>query len=412
MKTYRYQAKDIKGNDRDGTVKAASKSEAEGMLVRQDLIVIELEESVEGETPKETRKRLLSVAQSQLGMVPPDELAQFFYEMSVLLQAAVPVPDALDLYLSGSAKTPLERELHDVVTEVRAGGSLSDALRRRDRIFPPICAALVKSGESSGTMPRVFRQLSTFFDESQKVRDRIVSAATYPMVVAALAGLVVLGLVLVVAPRFAQIYEQIGLPLPLATRIFLELGNHDVAVLAISLVALALMVGGVLWLRTSPQGPMAADRLKLRLWVVGPVLRQVALASFCHTLAMLQESGMRTPEAVDLAADAAGNRVVTEQVRKMRDGLLGGQPLSAVAAHEKVFSAHDIGMIRTGETSGQLSLMLTKLGDLLSARAEARITKLLSLVEPLLISFIAVGVGGTVLALAFPILNLPALLSQ
>ena len=412
MKTYRYQAKDIKGHDRDGTVKAATKAEAEAVLVRQDLIVIELAEETAAASPQSAQKRLLGAAQLQLGITSQAELARFCYEMSVLLQAAVPVPEALDIYLSGLGKGPFERELREVLAEVRAGTALSDALRRRDRTFPPICAALVKSGEASGTMPRVFRQLSSFFTESQAVRDRVVSAATYPLVVATLAGLVVLGLVLVIAPRFALIYEQIGLPLPFATRVFLEIGNHGLALLGLAVAIIVGGAGALLWMRSSPRGPMTADGLKLRLWIVGPVLRDVALASFCQTLAMLNDSGMRTPDAIDLAADAAGNRVVAEQVRKMRDGLLGGQPLSAVAAHENLLTAHDLGMIRTGESSGQLSLMLAKLGDLLAAQAESRMTKLLSLVEPLLISFIALFVGGTVLALAFPILNLPALLGQ
>jgi type II secretory pathway component PulF len=346
------------------------------------------------------------------GSVKLSELARFLFDMSILMDASILLPEALELFSKGESKSALRRELKSILREIREGKSLSDSMRQRPGMFPSICTALVRAGETSGRMGIIFSQLSRYFENIDSVRVKVIQSLSYPLFIMGLAVIIVCGLCFFVAPKFAEIYVQIGLPIPGVTKIFLFLGSYSKVVLVFFILLILTVIALPILLRRNKRVRLLFDRLKLRLVLIGPILYQVSISNFCRTLGILYESGIKLPDAVALAAGAAGNSYLTERMKSLREGIQEGCSLADVVEREGLFGDENIGMLRVGERSGNLATILHKIADILVLNAESTIRQALTLLEPALISFIAVFVGGIVVSLALPILNLQALLQQ
>ncbi|HXE71898.1 MAG TPA: type II secretion system F family protein, partial [Candidatus Nitrosotenuis sp.] len=274
-RVYRYRALDPQGKASHGTIEAPTEEQAMTLLARQDLVVQEIRE-VDRETPPRPAPK----ARIPEGGVSAEELASFAYELSALLSSGVQLAQALELQVKDRTRGRMDPVVLDLLRQVRAGTPFSQALESHPGVFPPIFPALVRSGEGTGNVDKALAQLSDFFEKIDQVKNRILSAMSYPVVVSGMALVIITALFIFMVPRFNQIYEQIGVPVPTITRLVLDLGQYaDEAVLTLVLAA-ALATPVLRRVLSTPAGRLAADRLKLRLPVVGEVFRQVALANF------------------------------------------------------------------------------------------------------------------------------------
>ena len=401
---YRYTALDGHGRETRGTLEAPSPEEAMTRLARRDLVVQDLRElgREEGAAPGRAGDRPVSV----------DELASFSYELSALLQAGVPLPAALELQVKDSSRGRMDAVVLDLLQQVRAGTPFSTAVQSHPAVFPPVYSALIRSGEGTGSVDRALAQLSEFFERIDQVRNRILSALSYPVVVSGMALVIMTALFLFMVPRFDQIYQSIGVPVPAMTRLVLDAGESADDFALVGVVLLALGVPLARRALSTPAGRRAADRWKLRAPLLGEVFTQVALASFSKTLALLHQNGVTLPNGVDLAAAASGNTWLEGRFAPAVAALRAGSSLSEALRPTGFFSEKMLGMLAAGEKSGNLSDMLLKLAEFTENRTEHRVDRVLALLEPLTIGLIGLAVGTAVITLGAPLMSISSAIQQ
>lgn len=405
MKKFKYTSEDANGKTSEGTVEADSKDEAMAILARRDLIVKSIEEL--GEKGKDEKFQLKIPALSKAASLA--DLSNFCYELSALLNSGVPLPKALQLFITGEKnKTPFLDVVQDVLQNVRAGTALSAAIASHPDTFPPIFEAMCKAGEGTGTLDSDLDQLSIYFANVDRIRNQIISALIYPMVVVAVAFVILTGIFTYAVPKFTNIYEHLGVQLPFFTRILIDIGkNFHYFIYTLAALVILAAIPGYLYFNTE-KGKGTLDAIKLKMPILGSIFYHVSIASFCKTLALLNANGVNLREAVSLSAHSSGNRYLISQFMKMEPALQEGKQLSQALVETGALPEQVIGMLEAGEKAGKLSQMLDKIADFTDNRTKQKIDRLMSLLEPALIVVIGFFVGVTIIALAGPIFQLPA----
>ena len=410
---FRYFTVNDEGSQEEGTIEASSSKEAQEILARRDIIATKIEsEEAHREKEQEPIARVSSVSRKIFGKkASVEDLADLSYELSILLESGLSLPDALTLY-AGDSENCFDRELRSVVGEVRGGTSFSEALKKREQTFPAVFSAMVHSGEKAGKMPSVLQVLAKYFEQMDDIKNRMISAASYPLFVAVLAFVVIFALIIFIVPIFAKIYNHMGIKLPLVTRIFLSVGNHKNLILSL----LALIVIGIVAICSlagkNPRFRERIDRLKISLWLTGPISRDMAITNFSVTMGMLCENGLKLHEAIDLAAEASGNIYMEKKLKSLKKGLCEGKSLSSVLSEKKIMDSKRLGMIKAGEHSGNIGGVLMKLSEIIFTQVDHKIKRLLGMLEPVLVIIIGIAVGSAIISLALPILNLSSFLNK
>lgn len=405
MKKFSYTGEDSGGKSTLGTVEAETKEEALTILGQRDLIITSINETGEGskDTPFHFEFKLATQAEPRVSL---ENLSSFAYEMSALLGAGVSLPNALELQLTEKRGSGFNEVLKDVLKDVRAGTPFSKALSNHPETFPPIYAALVRASEGSGTLEKSMQSLSDYFESLNEIRNRIITAMSYPVFVVICAIILLSGLFIFAVPRFASIYTQIGVPLPLFTRIMVDIGEAADKVIIVAAVLLVVFCIPILTFIRSGKGSLFLDKLKLKIPMVGSIITEIAIANFCKNLAVLNSSGVGLIESVDLSAHACGNSYIINELMVIEKPLNEGKMLSEALKSVPVFPAQVIGMLEAGEKSGKLSEMLKRMADFSNRRVEHEIERLMSFMEPMLILLVGIFVGTAIIALALPILNI------
>jgi type IV pilus assembly protein PilC len=271
---------------------------------------------------------------------------------------------------------------------------------------------MVRAGESSGRLDEILDRLANYLEKVEGLRRKVQASLYYPAVVSVLAFSISAFLVIVIVPKFKEIFSTLGGNLPLPTRLLLQTSDvlrHYLVVEAAALVM--LMTGFQVYIRT-PRGRAWFDRLKLRLPVVGKLLRKVAIARFSRTLATLVRAGVPILTAMDIVARTAGNKVIEEAVMAARTSVREGENIADPLAQSKAFPPMVTRMIAVGEKTGELEKMLTKVADFYESEVDAAVSGLTSLIEPLIIAFLGLVIGAIVIALFMPILTITQLIQR
>lgn len=397
MADFRYSAFDAGGKAVSGTMQARTQDEAMETLARQGLTVSELREVTAGAAPAPGPR-------SQA--VGADELASFAYELSALLQAGVSLAPALELLVKDEKQSALSQVTLELLRDVRAGTAFSAALEKRPEVFPPIFPALVRAGEGTGGLEKSLAHISAYLEKADEARNKVLSSLAYPVMVSGMALTIITALFLFMVPRLKEIYGQIGAPIPAITAAFLNLGEvADVGAMILLVVGLVGLPSLRAYLGSAP-GRRMMDRWKLQLPLLGDVFRQVALASFNKTLALLHGSGVPLPQGVAMAAAASGNTVIQAKYMQAVSSLREGRSLAISLGELGLYSQKMIGMIEAGEKSGNLSDMLSRMADFAENRTAHKVQRLMAMLEPLTIGFLGLLVGAAVLILGAPLLSL------
>ncbi|HKU19557.1 MAG TPA: type II secretion system F family protein [Terriglobales bacterium] len=338
--------------------------------------------------------------------VKAKELAVFTRQFSVMIDAGLPLVQCLEILSSQQENKAFARMLAGVRGSVEAGSSLANALRQHPKGFDDLYTNMVEAGESGGILDTILQRLSTYIEKAVKLKRSVQSAMIYPVAVVVIAGGVVALLLWKVVPIFTTLFAGLGVALPLPTRIVIAL-SHFVASFGPILLGLLVLIGlGIRWYYRTPPGRMAIDALILKIPVLGPLMRKIAVARFTRTLGTLITSGVPMLESMDITARTSGNAVVEKAIAQVRRAIEGGQTIVDPLRETGVFPNMVVQMIGVGEQTGALDAMLQKVADFYEDEVDAAVGDLLTALEPIIILFLGVVVGGVVISMYMPLFSL------
>ncbi|HEX3626052.1 MAG TPA: type II secretion system F family protein [Verrucomicrobiae bacterium] len=410
MNVFRYQAIETSGATVAGTIEAADRKAALRLLGQRGLFPSTLEACVPGQkagaAPPSGAGRKSDTQLSFGQGVRRKEITGFTREISALLGAGIPIPQALEGLGEQEENVVLRETIRGISDSVRTGAALSTAMDGHPKLFSKLYVSMVRVGEEGGVLPKVMADLADLLEHQDEVRGEVVAAVSYPVFVLCFGALTVTILLAFVLPRLFSQMEEILTTLPLPTLILLKVSgflHHDWFYLVAALAALA---AGFRWYVRRPDGAEAWDGVKLRIPIIGSLLRAAALSRFARTLGTLVRSGVSLLPALKIVENTIGNRVLARQIALVAEETRGGDSLAGPLRKLGVFPRSVVQMIDVGEETGKLDEMLLKVAAIEERHMRARTKTLISVLAPLLIILVGSVVGFVVIAILVPIFRL------
>jgi type IV pilus assembly protein PilC len=381
-----------------GECAADSVQEAVAGLRRDQIVVTRIE-------PANAARRK-AVSSRRYRAVKPRSLAAFTRQFAVMIDAGLPLVTCLDLLGTGESDRGLAHAILHTRGEVERGSSLADAMKKHPAVFDPLYANMIAAGETGGILDTILERLAIYIEKAVKLRGQVRSAMIYPAAVITIAGIVIVVILWKVIPTFAALFAGLGAELPLPTRIVVALSDGLVG-------SLPWLVGGVVGsvfafrrYAATPNGRRVVHSALLAMPVLGPLLRKIAVARFCRTLGTLIASGVPILDGLDITAATSGNAVIEDALLTARRSIERGDTIAAPLRQTAVFPPMVVQMIGAGEATGALDTMLGKIADFYEEEADAAVAGLVSLLEPLMVAFLGLVVGGIVIAMYLPMFDL------
>jgi type IV pilus assembly protein PilC len=402
MPVFTYKGTNRSGGNVSGEVTATSKAELQNLLRRQQITPTKMSEK-----GKEFNMPTFG------GGVNAKELAIFTRQFSVMIDAGLPLVQCLEILASQQENKMFQKVLTGTRASVEGGATLSAAMRQYPKVFDSLYVNMVEAGETGGILDTILQRLSSYIEKNVKLQRAVKSAMVYPVGVLTVAGGVIILLLWKVVPIFATLFAGLGVDLPLPTKIVIGMSNMIGSIFGLlALVAFAGMIVGLkIWYGTA-QGRYAIDATILRLPVLGMLMRKIAVARFTRTLGTLIASGVPILEGLDITARTAGNAVVERALQQVRKSLEEGKSLTEPLKDSEVFPGMVTQMISVGEQTGAMDAMLQKIADFYEEEVDAAVKDLLTALEPIMIVFLGVVVGGVVISMYLPLFTLIGKLSQ
>jgi len=401
MPTFTYVAKTRDGQKRSGTLTAENKSALLRSLQAQGLTA----DTVREKGAKSKSKRGPRVKST--------EILVFTRQLSTIVNAGLPLLQGLDILAEQTEDERFAGVLREIGAAVEGGESFSEALKRHPQIYSDLYVSMIRAGEASGNLDNVLLQLADYMESMEELKRRIRSAMTYPVVAFGMIVLIAAGLIIWVVPQFAEIFKSFDKALPAPTQLLIDVSEilRSWKIFVVIAAAIAGIIGFRAY-RETTNGRYQTDAMMLKLPVFGKLLRKVSISRFARTLSTLTRSGVSILAALEIVERTAGNEVFARVVRKAGDSVRGGETLAEPLARSQEFPAMVTRMIGVGEKTGALEQMLAKISDFYDSEVKAAVDGLTSLIEPILILMMGIVVGGIVIALFMPILQLSSLVSQ
>ena len=340
------------------------------------------------------------------GKVPARDVVIFTRQFSTMINAGLPLVQALDILAKQSDNKALQQVTRAVVFDVESGATVSDALGRHPKVFTDLYTNMVAAGEAGGILDTILMRLATFLEKNDALIRKVKGAMIYPLVIAGVAVIAVTVLLWKVIPVFETMFASVALELPAPTRFVIGLSRFINGYWWAVLGGAAAAVFLVRNYYATQGGKLVIDRLLLKLPVLGDVLRKSAVSRFTRTLGTLIGSGVSILDGLEITARTAGNRVIQDAILESRASIAGGDTSAAPLAKSQVFPPMVISMIAVGEQTGGLDEMLTKIADFYDGEVDAAVSALLSLLEPMMIVVLGVVVGGMVVSMYLPIFDM------
>jgi type IV pilus assembly protein PilC len=338
--------------------------------------------------------------------VSAKNLAVFTRQFSVMVDAGLPLLQCLDILGAQEEDKNFAAVILQTRRDVEAGASLADAMRKHPRTFDPLFTNMIAAGEAGGILDTILKRLATYIEKAVKLASQVKSAMVYPVAVIVIAGIVVGVILWKVIPTFASLFSGLGADLPLPTRVVIAVSDNLVRFFPLVLVIGGAGVYGFKHYYATERGRRVVDAALLKMPVLGPIMRKIAVARFCRTLATLTSSGVPILDGLEITARTAGNAIVEDAVMLTRKSIERGESVSAPLKDTKVFPAMVTQMIGVGEATGALDTMLAKIADFYEEEVDTAVAGLLTLLEPIMIAFLGGIVGGIVIAMYLPIFDL------
>jgi type IV pilus assembly protein PilC len=401
MPVFTYRGVNRAGATVTGERTATSKAELQNLLRREQINVNKLSEK-----GKEFAFPTFG------GGVTSKDLAIFTRQFSVMIDAGLPLVQCLEILAGQQENKTFQKILTGVRGSVEGGATLSSSMKQYEKVFDPLYYNMVEAGETGGILDTILQRLSTYIEKNVKLKRAVKSALIYPISVLGIAGGVITLLLWKVVPIFVTLFAGLGADLPLPTRIVIGLSNFVGSIYGLLIVV--CIVGGAIGLKFwygTPQGRLAIDATILKLPVLGLLMRKIAVARFTRTLGTLISSGVPILEGLDITARTSGNAIVERAINKTRKAVEAGRSLVDPLKETEVFPGMVTQMIAVGEQTGAMDAMLQKVADFYEEEVDAAVKDLLTALEPVMIVFLGVVVGGVVISMYMPLFSLIGKLS-
>ena len=392
MATFTYTARSFAGDIRTATLEAQSRDDVIAQLRRQRLNVIKIDEA----TPKKPKR----------GHIKMRDIVILTRQFSTMINAGLPLVQAMTILAEQSQNKVLSEIMRKVVFDVESGNTVADALSKHPQAFSNLYVNMVAAGEAGGILDTILMRLATFMEKNDALIRKVKGAMIYPSVIMAVAGIAVTVLLIFVIPVFENLFTSAGLALPLPTRIVMGASRFLKGYWYVVLGAIVAAVFMFKRYRATSNGRLKIDKFMLKVPVLGDVLRKSAVSRFTRTLGTLISSGVSILDGLEITAKTAGNRVVQDAIMESRSSIAGGDTIAQPLKKSGVFPPMVISMISVGEQTGGLDEMLSKIADFYDEEVDAAVSNLLSLLEPVMIVFLGVVVGGMVVAMYLPIFDM------
>ncbi|MBL7084983.1 MAG: type II secretion system F family protein [Candidatus Omnitrophica bacterium] len=399
MPDFKYVAKDAQGKTVTASLEAKDKTSLVELLRKRGLIIISVEEAKGG--------ALKAQANIKIKM---EDLVIFSRQLATMVDSGIPLVQALDVLAEQIEKSGFRGVVASLRDNIETGSSLSEALSRHPRIFSTLFINMVRAGESSGMLDDILERLADYLEKSSALQQKVKSSFIYPGLVMTMAVLITSILVFKVVPTFEGIFDSLGGELPMITQMLISFSNF--AKRSAPLLLGGIFLIGVIFSRAirTEKGRMRLDKTMLHLPIVGILLRKVAIARFSRTLSTLVKSGVPILNSLEIVARTAGNKVIEVAVEQVRTSIREGENIAEPLTRSGVFPPMVTRMIGVGEQTGELEKMLGKIADFYEEQVDVAVNGLTSLIEPIIIVFLGVVVGGIVTAMFLPIFKITELI--
>ncbi|MFM7480538.1 MAG: type II secretion system F family protein [Planctomycetota bacterium] len=419
MPSYAFEAANTAGKTQKGTIEADNSEDAIKKIRSQGLFPTAVREQKEAKKAAAAKKKQQAGAKKKkraltIGGVNQKQLTLFTRQMSTLQDAGLPLLRSLQILEDQQKPSKLKNVLEDVCEAVSSGSSLSEAFNQHPKVFRRLYVKMVAAGEVGGVLDVVMRRLSEFMEKAQRLKRRIIGAMIYPSVVILIAVAIVTGIMYFVIPKFQEIFADFDIELPALTKWLIAssqwvAGQQD-----------GQRVPGVLWIIASPFliffffklvrmtkfGRAVTDVIRIKIPVIGGLIRKTAIARFTRTLGTLVAAGVPILEAITITRDTSGNYVFEKALTKVHDSIREGETFAKPLRESKVCDAIVVNMIDVGEETGDLDSMLMKVADNYDEEVDVAVASLLSLLEPFMVVILGGIVGTIVLALFLPLVSM------
>jgi type IV pilus assembly protein PilC len=340
------------------------------------------------------------------GSVTQKELAIFTRQFATMIDAGLPLVQCLDILGNQQENGAFKKIVLKVKEDVEGGSTFADALGKHPRFFDQLFVNLVSAGEVGGILDTILARLAAYIEKAMKLEKKIKSAMVYPATILSVALIVTMVLLLKVIPTFGAMFKDFGAQLPAPTVFVMALSDYARKYFFVAVVAIVGIVFAIKWYYRQENGRRQIDALLLKMPVIGSLLQRIAVARFARTLGTMVSSGVPILESMDIVSKSAGNKVIEEAIAKARLSISEGKTIADPLADAKVFPTMVTQMVGVGEATGALDTMLNKIADFYDEEVDTAVDALTSLLEPMLMVFLGVVIGGLVIAMYLPIFKL------
>ncbi len=394
MPVYNWKARTVKGENHSGELTAASPQEVIGYLRRRRLIVVAVEPK-----PREIKLKLG-------GSIKTRDIVLFSRQFSTMINSGLPLVQCLGILAQQTDNVRLRNTINSVRVDVEGGNTLADSLQKFPRLFSNLYVSMVRAGETGGILDTIMLRLSDYLEKNDSIIRKIKGAMIYPAVVFTAAIGCVSVLLIFVIPIFAKMFKDMNLPLPLPTQIVVGLSDFLVGYWWVLLGAIVGAIFGIKRYKATDRGEYMIDAFLLKVPVLGDLLRKSAVARFTRTLGTLISSGVSILHGLEVTARTSGNRVVQDAIMGSRSSIASGETITKPLKEADIFPPMVIQMINVGEQTGGLDNMLVKIADFYDEEVDTAVESLTAALEPVMIVFLGVIVGGMVVSMYLPIFDL------
>jgi len=400
MSAYAYVARETAtGREIRSSIEAATEQAAIAALLNRNLLVVSIQEKVgkKGRTSG--------------GKVALADLVVFTRQLATMIDAGFAMVQSLQALADQTTNKVMRDVIRDICTRVEGGDSFSEALQKHPKAFSRLYVCMVAAGEKGGLLAEILARLAVYLENAARLRKKVKSAMMYPTVVSVVAILITIFLLIKVVPVFGEIFQSFGAALPAPTQFLIDLSHFVQKFILLILIGGGGAVYGWFYFIKTPTGRSFWDTYRIKLPVFGSIAHKICLARFTRTLASLVRSGVPILEVLQIVSQTVGNVVMEKAIRVAALDIERGESISAALAKHPVFPVMIIRMVTAGEQTGKIDNMLERIADFLDDEIETTLSGLTALIEPILIVFLGVVVGGMVICMFLPIFKMPEIVS-
>jgi type IV pilus assembly protein PilC len=402
MPVYQWVGKNRLNKPQKGEMEAASEEAVRASLARQRIIPTRI---------KPKPKDLLANISFLQPRVKESDIILFARQFSTMIDAGLPIIQCLDILYSQQSNATFKKMLKEVKESVEGGATLAEALKKFPKHFDDLFVNMIAAGEAGGILDAILRRLAAYMEKAARLKAKVKGAMTYPLVTLAIAVLVLAVILIFVIPVFEEMFADLGSELPAATAFVVALSDL-VKSKVLYLIGAAILFGIALKkYYATEKGRDTVDAILLKLPVFGMLLRKVAVAKFTRTMGTMLSSGVAILEALDIVAKTAGNRTIEKSIYNVRSGISEGRTMADPLSESGVFPPMVCQMIAVGESTGALDAMLEKIADFYDEEVDQAVENMTALIEPLMLVFLGVTIGGLVVAMYLPIFKMAGAIS-